>query len=222
MTLPQRFPTSAPRSPSHSAPASKRTRFEQRFGSGIAATLTNPWRGRSRERAWLMHLPDFTMQVSRAVRSGTSVDHAVVDAVAGFDVPPRVRIASAQVVAGKPIANVIDGWGREARSEPERLLVTALAIGLRVGAQMGPVLDGLAMALRDELALDARRRVLLVQAQMSALVLVVMPLGFAALSSIMRGGFAFSGITGLVLLVGGLTLDGVGVLWMRRLLRGLR
>ena len=49
-----------------------------------------------------------------------------------------------------------------------------------------------------------------------------MPLGFAALSSIIRGGVAFAGITGLLLLVGGLTLDGVGVLWMRRLLRGLR
>ena len=78
------------------------------------------------------------------------------------------------------------------------------------------------MALRDELALDARRRVLLVQAQMSAMVLVLMPLAFVLFSSLLRGSFAFSGNVGLVLLVSGVLLDGLGVLWMRRLLRRLR
>ena len=60
------------------------------------------------------------------------------------------------------------------------------------------------------------------QAQVSALVLVVMPVGFAALSSIMRGSFVFTGVVGVALLAGGLILDGIGVLWMRRLMRGLR
>lgn len=117
---------------------------------------------------------------------------------------------------------MIARWSDDASSESEQLLVTALAIALRAGAQLGPVLDGLAVALRDELALDARRRVLLVQAQVSALVLVAMPVAFALLSSIVRGGVAFSGVTGLVLLTGGIGLDGIGVVWMRRLLRGLQ
>jgi len=171
----------------------------------------------------LHHLPDFAMQLSRAVRSGASIDHALQD-IANIDesLPARVRSVAARVATGQPITVAIDGWAQEAQSEPERLLISALRAGQRVGAQMGPVLDGLAMALRDELALEARRRVLLVQAQLSAAVLVIMPLGFAALSSVMRGGFAFSGARGLVLLIAGLMLDGFGVLWMRRLLRGLR
>ena len=222
MTLPQRFPQSMASAPDTRSTDSTRPDQQRPQPSGFTKVIPNPWIERSRERAWLGHLPDFAMQLSRSVRAGTSFEQALVDAVAGADVPTRVQVASARVAAGQPIVGVIDSWGDQARSEPERLLVAALAVGLGVGAQMGPVLDGIAMALRDELALDARRRVLLVQAQVSALVLVVMPLGFAALSSIIRGGFAFAGITGLLLLVGGLTLDGVGVLWMRRLLRGLR
>lgn len=162
------------------------------------------------------------MQLSRSLRSGQSIDQALIDAADNGGVPARVQMVATRVAAGQQLGTAIDGWAADARSEPERLLVTALKVGLMAGAQMGPVLDGLAMALRDELALDARRRVLLVQAQASALVLVVMPLGFVALISIIRGGFAFNGVAGLVLLIVGLTLDGFGVLWMRRLLRGLR
>jgi len=217
MTLPQRFP----------APAVRRVPGERSRPSlptvPIVNWLARPRRSRRGERAWLHHLPDFAMQLSRAVRSGASIDHALQD-IANIDesLPARVRSVAARVATGQPITVAIDGWAQEAQSEPERLLISALRAGQRVGAQMGPVLDGLAMALRDELALEARRRVLLVQAQLSAAVLVIMPLGFAALSSVMRGGFAFSGARGLVLLIAGLMLDGFGVLWMRRLLRGLR
>jgi len=163
------------------------------------------------------------MQLSRAVRAGASIDHAL-RATADDDVaiPVRVHDVANRVASGQPISSAIEAWAGDARSEPERLLIAALRVGQGVGAHMGPVLDGLAMALRDELALEARRRVLLVQAQLSAAVLVALPIGFVAVSSAMRGSFAFSGTRGLVLLTAGLVLDGFGVLWMRRLLRGLR
>lgn len=177
---------------------------------------------RRRDRTWQSGLPDFAMRVSRDLRTGASIDQALIDAITNTNAPAYVLEVASGLRAGQPIGKAIERWVEVALSESERLLVTALAIGLRAGAQLAPVLDGLAVALRDELALDARRRVLLVQAQVSALVLVAMPVGFSALSSALRGGFAFSGVVGVALLVVGLTLDGIGVIWMRRLLRGLR
>lgn len=188
----------------------------------IVGKLFRPLAARRRDRSWQSALPDFAMRLSRELRTGTPIDTALVDVIASVEAPVHVEAVASQVRAGQPIGKTVDRWTRDARTEPERLLVTALAIGLSAGAQLGPVLDGLAVALRDELALDARRRVLLVQAQVSALVLVVMPVGFAALSSIMRGSFVFTGVVGVALLAGGLILDGIGVLWMRRLMRGLR
>lgn len=162
------------------------------------------------------------MQLSRSVRSGDMIDSAIGEAVQAFDGPRRVRRVASHLRMGVPLNGLIADWEREARSEPERLLATALRIGLDVGAQLGPLLDGLSSALRDELAAEARRRVLLVQARTSALVLVTLPLGFAAVSSIMRGGSPFAGRGGIILLASGLILDAVGLLWMRRLLRGLQ
>lgn len=177
---------------------------------------------RRREAAWQSALSDVAMRLSRDLRTGTSIDTALVEAVAIGDAPWRVKAIAAELRAGQLLGAILHRWAIDARTEPERLLVAALSIGFQAGAQLGPVLDGLAVALRDELALDARRRVLLVQAQVSAVVLVVLPIGFAALASVLRGGFVFDDGIGAVLLVVGLVLDGLGVFWMRRLMRGLR
>ncbi len=217
MSLPRRVPAPVGRQPRRDAkPLKVRTLHS------VRSVLSRPFVVRRRDRLWQSALPDFAMSLSRDLRTGTSIDRALVDAVAANDAPAHMQMVVARVRSGQPIGEVIARWSDDASSESEQLLVTALAIALRAGAQLGPVLDGLAVALRDELALDARRRVLLVQAQVSALVLVAMPVAFALLSSIVRGGVAFSGVTGLVLLTGGIGLDGIGVVWMRRLLRGLQ
>lgn len=225
MSWPTRVPAPADlRSQPRVPEVSKRPERAEKRGTFVArwSALSRALGARRSDRTWQSGLPDFAMRVSRDLRTGASIDQALIDAMTETHAPAYVVEVASGLRAGQPIGTAVERWVADARSESERLLATALAIGLRAGAQLAPVLDGLAVALRDELALDARRRVLLVQAQVSALVLVAMPVGFSALSSALRGGFAFSGTVGVALLVVGLTLDGIGVIWMRRLLRGLR
>ena len=178
---------------------------------------------RRHERSWREGLSSFVLQLSRALRSGLSIDRALHEVVESApQLPVRVRAAVGQLGAGRSLDVVLTEWLRAAPFEPERLLVTAVALGQRCGANLAPVLDGISDAIRDDLALDARRRVLLVQAKLSTAVLVVLPIGFAAASSLARGSFTFRGPVGIGLLVAGLFLDGLGVWWMRRLLRALR
>ena len=221
MSLPLRVPASANQAVQSERKTVGPRVWREVMGRSVARIL-RPLTDRRLERAWQRDLPDFAMRISRTLRAGSSIDRALVEVMAEGKVPPRIRGVAVRVQGGQPMVEVIERWSHDARSDPEALLVAALGIALRSGAQLGPVVDGLGVALRDELALDARRRVLLVQAQMSAMVLVLMPLAFVLFSSLLRGSFAFSGNVGLVLLVSGVLLDGLGVLWMRRLLRRLR
>lgn len=195
MSWPTRVPAPADlRSQPRVPEVSKRPKRAEERGMFVArwSALSRALGARRSDRTWQSGLPDFAMRVSRDLRTGASIDQALIDAMTETHAPAYVVEVASGLRAGQPIGTAVERWVADARSESERLLATALAIGLRAGAQLAPMLDGLAVALRDELALDARRRVLLVQAQVSALVLVAMPVGFSALSSALRGGFALS------------------------------
>lgn len=168
-------------------------------------------------------LPEICVRLSRTVRSGQSVEEAFDEVVGHVSPLPVgvVRVAT-QSSTGRPIGVAIDDWVRGAESSAEQLMSSALHIGVRRGGELATTLDVVGDGLRDDLELDARRRVLLVQATMSAAVLVMLPVVFALVASVLRGGLVFQGRLGVALLGTGLGLDALGFLWMRSLMRGLR
>jgi Flp pilus assembly protein TadB len=167
--------------------------------------------------------PEICVRLSRTIRSGRSVEEAFDEVVAHVTPLPVgvVRVAT-QSSTGRPIGVAIDDWVRGAESSAERLMSSALYLGVRRGGELATTLDVVGGGLRDDLELDARRRVLLVQATMSAAVLVMLPVVFAVVASVLRGGLVFQGRLGVVLIGIGIGLDGLGFLWMRSLMRGLR
>lgn len=192
-----------------------------RDGRRSIGEAISPLARRRRERAWRHGLPPFALYLSRQLRSGETIEHALVEVIADIDTPERVSIVGRQLSAGRPLTEVLDEWSHVATGA-EELLVAALRLGPETGAPMTRALESVATALRDDRELDDRRRVWLAQAQMSAAVLVALPVLFALLSSALRGRFVYGDPLGVVVLVVGLTLDGVGILWIRRLLRRLR
>lgn len=173
------------------------------------------------ERVWRQGLPAFSLYLARQLRSGATLEQALVEVIGDIDTPDRVSSVGRQLSAGRPLTDVLDEWSETAEGT-EELLVAALRLGPATGAPMARSLEGVATALRDDRELDDRRRVWLAQAQMSAAVLVALPVLFAMLSSALRGRFVYGDRIGVVVLIVGLTLDGVGILWIRRLLRRLR
>lgn len=168
-------------------------------------------------------LPEICVRLSRTVRSGRSVEDAF-DEVVGHvtPLPAGVSRVAAQSRAGRPLGPAVDEWVRRSESRAERLLSSALCLGVRRGGGLATTLDVVGGGLRDDLELDARRRVLLVQATTSAAVLVLLPVAFAIVASVLRGGLVFQGRLGVALIAAGLGLDALGCLWMRSLMRGLR
>jgi tight adherence protein B len=98
----------------------------------------------------------------------------------------------------------------------------ALAMCSIVGGRAADALDGLASSLRDRLAVIAEARALSSQARMSAIVIGGAPLVFLVWSA-MTDPHALHGMgataVGRVCIVVGLALEGLGLWWMRRILR---
>ncbi len=167
-------------------------------------------------------LPEVALRLARVLRSGVPLEPAIQQVDHDIDHAHRNLATAAQhVFVGRNLGDVIRDWTQHATSDAEHLLVGVLDLGVRAGADLAVALDAVGEAIRDEVDHERRRRILLTQNQMSAAVLVCLPLLFAAIASLTRG-FVYSGRLGLAFLVGGLVLDALGVLWIRRLLRRLR
>lgn len=168
-------------------------------------------------------LPDVCTHLSRTIRSGRPIEEALQNVACEMTLlPAGLSGAAGQSMSGRPIVAAIEEWAASAESSAEQLLSSALLVGVRQGGDLSNALDLVGAGLRDDLELASRRRVLLIQATMSAAVLLLLPVGFAVVSSVVRGALVFQGRLGAVLVIVGIGLDAVGCLWMRALMRGLR
>lgn len=168
-------------------------------------------------------LPEACLRMATVIRSGRPLDCAVVDVASEMDlVSDGLAALAHQVEVGRPVSQALQEWATTSLSSAERMLSAAMVLGVEQGGDLAHALDAVGEGIRDDLELAARRRVLLVQATMSATVLVLLPVVFALVASMVRGGLVFQGSLGAVLLAGGVGLDVLGCLWMWALMRGLR
>lgn len=174
------------------------------------------WRRSRREQQLL---PELATRISRAVRAGRPVEHALLEAATTNH--PSVQRVCEQLDVGRRLDDAIDGWARRVDSDAEHLLVAAISLGTVSGGDLARALDLVGAGIRDDLQLDARRRTLLTQSRLSAGVLVALPIVFALVASALQGQWIYRGVSGVVLLAIGGGLDLVGLMWIRRLLRGL-
>lgn len=129
----------------------------------------------------------------------------------------RVRAGSAVLVA-------TDDWVAEDPDPSVRLLADALAISATTGGSHLRAVDAVIDAVRDRAALQREVRALASQAQASAVVLVLLPVGFAVAVALVdprvRDVYVGSPL-GPVCIAGGLGLDAVGAWIMARLVRSV-
>lgn len=168
-------------------------------------------------------LPEVALRLARSLRSGLPPEGAIVE-VAGEldgDHPALARVAG-QLHTGRPIVDTVESWLRSTHGDAEQLMAAGLLLGIRHGGDLATAIDAVGEGLRDDLDLDARRRVLLTQSRMSAAVLVALPVAFAVVASGLHGGSIYQGAVGKGLLLGGVALDLLGIQWMRSLMRRIQ
>ncbi len=179
---------------------------------------------RSRRRRLGSSLPGALDEIARSLRSGGSLVQAIADAA--HATPGAIGNDLFQVAAahraGVPLADALARWRSTRPIAGVRLTASALELGLAAGGAHARAIDGVAATLRDNLAITAEVRAQAAQAQASALVIGLAPIGFTALACLAdhrTATFLFQTPAGLACLVVGLALDAAGAIWMGRITR---
>lgn len=167
-------------------------------------------------------LPEAVDAVAAAVRSGRSVHDGL--AVAADAAPPRLaaelRLVLDGIEQGLPLVDALDRWASTTTVAGADLVASAVGLTGETGGDVAAALGGVADTLRERRALAREIRALSSQARLSAAVIAVAPLGFAALASVTDGDtarFLFGSLGGAVCLVVGVGLDLLGWRWMGRI-----
>lgn len=168
-------------------------------------------------------LPLALDEVVRGLRSGVSLTQAFAEAAAlpgplGRDLREVVFVAA----HGGGLGAALEAWARRRPLPGVRLTVAALTLGLDAGGAQARAVDGVATTLRERQQLAAEVRALASQARLSAVVLTVAPLGFAALMAAADrevADFFLHHPMGVLCLAVGVGLDAVAAGWMSRVTR---
>ena len=126
---------------------------------------------------------------------------------------------------GVPLREALASWSHHRRSPSLALAVTALDLAAGAGGSQVRALAGVSATVRDRRALDGEVRALATQARVSAAVLVIAPVGFAAVVAVsdpQTSTFLLRTGPGLACLFVGGALNGLGAWWMRHLTRSVR
>lgn len=164
-------------------------------------------------------LPSLLDQVSRHLRAGAALPGAVEAAAAGRKEATTARLA-ADLAARIPLVVAVRDWQTACPTPARDLAAAALTLASDAGGSVAAVLDGVTETLRDRVALDREVAALSSQARASAAVLVVAPVVFAVLAGMADPRVAQTLLgepLGWACMLGGALLDGIGAVWMSRL-----
>lgn len=195
--------------------------------AGAVAAVAGPAAARRlagdrRLRALDLAIPSSLEAVARSLRSGSSLLHAVEDAAGAAPglLAADLGAVAARVRLGASLPAALDAWAEQRPRPGVRLAVAALALAAETGGASARSVDGVATTLRERHALDREVSALSAQARLSALVIGLAPLAFAAFAAATdprTATFLFRTPAGLACLGAGLALDAAGAWWMHRL-----
>lgn len=190
----------------------------------VVETRGERWRPPSlrRPRPIDEQLPDALDAIARSLRSGASLPQAIGETARASrgEVGRDLTEVSAAVDRGEPLAAALHAWGEMRATAGVRLASAAIALGAESGGAAARAIDGVANTLRTNLAIAGEVRALSAQARLSALVIVLAPVGFTLFTATTDAGTLELLLTtplGIACLAVGGGLDLVGWLWMRRL-----
>lgn len=171
-------------------------------------------------------IPDAMERVAAALRAGSAPGPALVEVAGELEAPlgEELRGVARGLHRGEPLSAVLDRWARRHDASPAVVLAaSALELGAAAGGHVARAVDGVAATLRERRQIEGEVAALATQARTSAWLLAAAPVAFAALVGTVEPGvvrFLVATPLGLVCLALGAALDGLGLVWMGRIVRG--
>lgn len=173
------------------------------------------------EARLIASLPEMLELLARSLRGGADIHTALRDVAGGSnEIGRTLDQMLRRIDAGERLGEAMDRWVVELGHEDASVVRAVIRLGDSTGGSMANALDAAAATLRERSALRAEIRALTSQSRASAMVVALSPLAFlivVAGTDQRSSHVLFSTATGRLCLIGGLFLDGLGVMWMHRL-----
>jgi len=180
---------------------------------------------RRRDAQVLAALPDLLERVAGDLRAGAAPLVALTGASGGADLPAPLAADLANVVrrAGDGgLRPALADWAEERPMAAVSAVAAALDVTLGAGGPAAPALEGLAAGLRDRQDAAGEVAALSAQARLSAVVVGAAPLvslGLSLLADRRVAPTLVATASGRTCLLVGTAVDGLAMLWMRRIVR---
>jgi tight adherence protein B len=176
---------------------------------------------RRSERRFVAALPVLVDDVVAQLHAGATVVGALL-ALAARTGPLQVDLTrlETRLRLGSSLSGALTQWARDRHLPELDVVAGGLALAATAGGPSALALDGLARSVRDQLAAQADAAALSAQARMSAVVVGGAPIAYLVFSSMIDGNAtrALLGSAAGRLCCGvGFLLEGLGALWMRRI-----
>jgi tight adherence protein B len=177
-----------------------------------------------RESQFLSQLPDTLQLLAGSLQAGYGFMQAI-DTVAKEAQPPASTEFSrvlAESRLGMPVDEALNSMADRVGSEDFRWVVLAINIQRQVGGNLAALLTTVANTLREREQLRRQINVLSAEGRLSAIILVALPFGLVGYISVVNPGYLqqlTSATIGKIMIGVGLLLIGVGIVWMRKIIK---
>jgi tight adherence protein B len=203
--------------------------FDKQVITAIAVVLggVSPYFYVRRKKTKRIHklesqLPNAIDLIARAVRAGHPLTEALrmASEEASDPLASEFRITFEEQKFGLPFAEALMGLGDRVEVVDVRILVTAILVEREVGGNLSEILDQIAETMRARFTLKRQVRVYTAQGRMSGYTLAALPIVVGFIISVINPAYMstlFREPLGNALLVGAGVLQGIGFLWIRRI-----
>jgi tight adherence protein B len=196
------------------------------IGAAVGAMLPLVYARRKRNRRmqdFEEALPDALDLLARAIRAGHPIGSGIkiVADEANEPVAGEFQRTFEEQRFGLPFDDTMLALAVRVPLIDLRMLVTAILIQREVGGNLAEVLDNLGEVIRQRFTVHRQLRVHTAQGRMSGYVLAVLPIAVGSIIYMANPeyiGLLFSHQLGRLMLIGAISLQLLGFLWIRRII----
>jgi tight adherence protein B len=192
---------------------------------GAAAPFLYVKHRRSRRlRAFEEMLPDSIDLIGRALRAGHPLSAGFKMAAddGAEPVATELRRVFEEQRFGLPLEDSLLGMSDRVQLVDVRILVTAILIQREVGGNLAEILDNLAAVVRARFTIRRQLRVYTAQGRMTGYLLAVLPIAVFSLLYMINPAYMsilFTDPIGKILVVAAITMQLMGYLWIRKIIK---
>ena len=198
-------------------------------GSAVGGALsmkspgwTNPFR---RPPSIPHELPAVLDSVARHLRLGSSLRQALEQTNAAGVLGQQLNALNDDLAMGTSLAMAIDRWRQDANEPVVDLVAGSLQLSVKAGGSVASAVEQVAATVRDRASVASEVHALAAQAQLSAIVIALMPIGFVAITALSDPDstrFLIDSPLGRTCILAGVGFDALGLWWMRKIVRSIQ